>query len=183
MAYIEEKYGPKMAKLTPMRRAFVLNIMAQGDRNATRAAKDAGYSEVSPGSLRVQAHNLWHNEDIQEAIHEEATRRLKGLLPMAVNTIATIMENPQEGGAVRLKAAHGVMDRAGIHAVTEKISTPGDLAGNPDRVKRIMALAHALRGVPLEKFLSDHLTARPQPVITEATYVEMSTEGLEDLTL
>jgi hypothetical protein len=179
----DEKMGPKMAKLTPKMRGFVLAIMAQGDRNATQAAATAGYSAKSHGSLKGQAHMLWHDERIQEAIHEEAHKRLKGLLPMAVNVVASIMENTQEAGATRLKAATITMDRAGLHAVSEKINTDGGVADDPDRLNRIMALARGLN-MPLADFIGQRLAQRQlekQPVITEADYVETSIEGLEGL--
>jgi hypothetical protein len=133
---------------------------------------------ASYGSLKVQAHSLWHSEKIQEAIHEEAARRLKGMLPMAIETVASIMENPQESGAVRLKAATITMDRAGLHAVSEKINTDGGVAENPDRLKRIVEMARAL-GMPIEQLLGKRL-AIAQPVIT-ADFEELSTEGLEGL--
>lgn len=184
MGIHDEKMGPKMAKLTPLMRGFVLAIMAQGDRNATQAAATAGYATKSHGSLKVQAYQLWHDPRIQEAIHEEAQKRLKGLLPMAVNVVANIMENPQESGAVRLKAATITMDRAGLHAVSEKINTDGGVADDPDRLQRIMALARGLN-MPLADFIGQRLAQRQlekaQPVITEAEYVETSTVGLEDL--
>lgn len=178
MSVRDEKMGPKMAKLTPLMRGFVLAIMAQGDRNATQAAATAGYSQNSHGALKVQAHSLWHDPRIQEAIHEEAAKRLKGLLPMAVDVVASIMENPQESGAVRLKAATITMDRAGLHAVSEKINTD-NLGDNPDRLKRMMELARAL-GRPFAELVGQRI-ALAQPVITEAEYVEATMEGLEGL--
>ncbi len=175
----DEKMGPKMARLTPLQRGFVLAIMAQGDRNATQAAATAGYSTESHNSLKVQAYSLWHSEKIQDAIHEEAQKRLKGLLPMAVDVVASIMENPQESGAVRLKAATITMDRAGLHAVSEKINTDGGVADDPDRLKRIIEMARVL-GIPIEKLIGDRL-AKPQPVLTyDGDFTEVP-EGLEGL--
>jgi phage terminase small subunit len=167
-----------MAKLSDMRRNFVLALMNQGNRNATQAAADAGYSTNSYGSLKVQAHVLWHDEEIQEALHEEATRRLKGMLPVAVKVVGDILENAQEGGATRLKAAQVIMDRAGVHAVSERINREEPLESNPDQIKRIAALAQML-GLPVEQLLGARLKAIAPPV--EAEYVEMSTEGLEGL--
>lgn len=179
MSARDERMGPKMSKLTAKMRGFVLAIMAQGDRNATTAAATAGYATASYGSLKVQAHMLWHDERIQEAIHEEAQKRLKGLLPMAVNVVAGIMENTQAPEAVRLKAAMVTMDRAGLHAVSEKINTDGGVADDPDRMKRIIAMARVL-GIPIEQLVGQRL-ALAQPVITEAEYVEEHPTGLEGM--
>ncbi len=175
----DTKLGPAMAKLTVMQRNFVLAIMAQGDRNATRAAEAAGYSADNQNALRASASRLWHDEDIQAAIYEETVKRLKGLLPAAVQTIGDILENPQEAGATRLKAATTIMDRAGIHAVTEHVNTEVQIGSDPDRLKRIVSMANRL-GLPLDKLLGARLAALAPPV-TDTEFVEVSTEGLEGL--
>jgi phage terminase small subunit len=174
------KLGPKMNALVPMRRKFVQALMNQGTRNATQAAAAAGYSQESQGSLRVQAHDLMHDEAVQEAIQEEARRRITTMLPLALETVASIMENPQEGGATRLKAATTVMDRSGVHAVSERINREEPLERDPDQVKRIMALAQIL-GVPIEQLLGRRLS-HPTLMITDAVEEPMtSMEGLEGL--
>lgn len=170
--------GPKMNALVPKRRAFVQALMNQGTRNATQAAAAAGYPQTSNGSLRVMAYELMHDERVQEAIQEEAKRRICAMLPLAIETVAGIMENPQEGGAVRLKAATTVMDRSGVHAVSERIVTEAPLERDPDQVKRIMALAQVL-GLPVEQLLGSRLKQIEAP--TEAEFMEFSMEGLEGL--
>jgi phage terminase small subunit len=172
------RLGPKMNALPLMRRAFVSALMNQGTRNATEAAKTAGYSQNSYNSLKVHACNLMHDDAVQEAIQEEAKRRITAMLPLAIETVAGIMENPQEGGAVRLKAATVVMDRGGVHAVSERIVTEAPLERDPDQLKRIMGLAQVL-GVPVEQLLGARLKALP--TVSDAEYVETSMEGLEGL--
>lgn len=176
---LDSGLGPKMSRLSPQRQAFVLALMKQGDRNSTQAARTAGYSEKSPNSLQVQGYRLWHDEAIQEAIHEEASKRIKGMLPAAVAAVGEILENPQEGGATRLKAAQVIMDRAGIHAVTERINHNEPIETNPDQMKRIIALAQVV-GVPIERLLGQRLKQLAKPT-EEALYIEMSMDGLEGL--
>lgn len=172
------KLGPKMNALVPKRRAFVQALMNQGTRNASSAARAAGYSMDNDAALRVTASNLMHDDAVQEAIQEEAKRRICAMLPLAIETVAGIMENPQEGGATRLKAATTVMDRSGVHAVSERIVTEAPLERDPDQVKRIMALAQVL-GLPIEQLLGSRLST---PLITDAEEVPMnSMEGLEGL--
>jgi phage terminase small subunit len=170
------RLGPKMSALVPKRQAFVRALMNQGTRNASDAYRTAGYSQNSDLSVRVNASILMHDEAVQEAIQEEAKRRITAMLPLAIETVATIMENPQEGGATRLKAATVVMDRGGVHAVSERIVSEAPLERDPDQVKRIMALAQVL-GLPIEQLLGSRI-----PMITDAEEVPMtSMEGLEGL--
>ena len=173
------KTGPKMAKLTPLKQAFVNVIMERGNRNVTDAARAAGVVAKNEASLRSRAYQLWHDDDVQEAIEEEARRRIKGMLPAAVKVAGDILENPQEGGATRLKAAQVIMDRAGIHAVSERINHNEAIEANPDQMKRIIALAQ-IAGVPIERLLGQRLKQLAPPA-EEAMYVEMSNEGLEGL--
>jgi hypothetical protein len=174
----EGKLGPKMLKLNVRQRNFVLAVMAQGDRNVTAAAKAAGYASENYDALRVQASRLWHDERIQEAVSEEAYKRLKGLQPMAVETVAGIMENVQETGAVRLKAAEMLFDRTGFHAVTETINTSNELASDPDRIKRIASMLKALGGEGLaQQFMGRRLAViKPEPVAVDAEFEEPATE-------
>jgi phage terminase small subunit len=165
-----------MNALPEMRRQFVMALMNQGTRNATMAAKTAGYSPGNYEALKVSASRLMHDESVQEAIQEEAKRRITAMLPLAIETVATIMENPQEGGATRLKAAQVVMDRSGVHAVSERITREEPLERDPDQIKRIMALSQVL-GVPIEQLLGTRVKA----ITTDAEYTETSMVGLEGL--
>ncbi len=173
----EPKIGPKMARLSKRRQMFVRALFLQSTHNATAAARDAGYADTQ--YLRQQAHDLWNDDDIQAAIHEEAQRRFKGLAPSALNVIAEVMGNPQEGGATRVKAAQVIFDRSGLHAVSEKIVTEQPLEQNPDQLKRIAVLA-SLLGISAEKLLGNRLK-QIEPPAEEAMYTEFSTEGLEGL--
>ncbi len=175
------RLGPKMNALVPRRRAFVSALMNQGTRNATEAAKTAGYKQDNYQALKVTASELMHDDAVQEAIQEEAKRRITAMLPLAIETVASLMENPQESGAVRLKAGLSVMDRSGVHAVSERITREEPLERDPDQVKRIMALAQILN-LPVEQLLGARLAQHPTPMITDAVEVPMnSLEGLEGL--
>ena len=176
---INPKLGPKMNALVPKRRAFVLALMNQGTRNATSAAAAAGYSADSNESLRVYASKLMHDDAVQEAIQEEAKRRITAMLPLAVETVGNIMENPQESGATRLKAAQVVMDRSGVHGVSERINREEPLDRDPDKWKRIMALAQLL-GKPMEELVGNRLKALAVPA-EDAEYTEINMTGLEGL--
>ncbi len=173
----DPKIGPKMARLSQMRRDFVYALFRQSKHDATAACRDAGYKDTP--ALKVTAHTLWHDDEVQEAIHEEAQRQFKGMAPSALAVLAEVMANPQEGGATRVKAAQVIFDRSGLHSISERITTERPLEQNPDQLKRIAALAQLL-GYSTERLLGGRLKVldhQPQ----EAVYVEMSEEGLEGL--
>lgn len=181
----EGKFGPKMLALTDKQQRFVINLLTQGIRNYTEAAALAGYSNNGNGShggLKVTAHRLAHDDKINAAIEEEGRRRFKGMIPWAINLIEAVGDNQQSTGAERLKAAGMVLDRAGMHAVSERINTSGDsLIDDPDRLNRIQALARAL-GKPIEELIGQRMAARlGEPSVSEAVFEDISTEGLEDL--
>ncbi len=170
-----------MNALSLKRRGFVTALMNQGTRNACEAARAAGYKQDNNDALKSMACELMHDEGVQEAIQEEAKRRITAMLPLAIETVGQLMENPQESGAVRLKAATTVMDRGGVHAVSERITREEPLERDPDQVKRIMGLAQVL-GINVESLLGARLAQHPTPMITDAVEAPMnSMDGLEGL--
>lgn len=152
-----------MAALNERQQAFVLALFDINTRDATHAAEQAGYSTESRGSLKVQAHRLWHDARIQEAIDEVGKRQFKGMVPFAIKTLALVRDNPQASGAERTKAAQLILDRGGFHGVTEHKMVVEHIADDPDQMKRIAAMA-AMLGLPVEKLLGRRL-ALQAPVI------------------
>lgn len=157
-------YGPKMRSLhTNGHRRFVLALLAQTHRDYSKAYIEAGY-KAEGKSLNVCAARLAHDERIQEALQEEAGRRLKALLPLALHTVESIMENPQSKEADRVKVAFGVLDRSGLAAAVEHKITVG-LAGDTEMLARIKMLAER-NGIPIEQYIGASLakTIEHQPI-------------------
>lgn len=180
----EANFGPEMRKLTERQQRFVINLVMQAERDYSAAYRDAGYKSDNPNSVKSAAWILAHDERIGRAIEEESRRRFKGLVPWALSLIEDVGANLQSTGAERLKAAAMVLDRAGLHAVTERINTSGDAPLlDPDRLKRIENLARGL-GLPVDKLLGQRLASQIQPApvtVSDAEYTEVSAEGIEDL--
>src|SRR5579859_301554 len=161
-------YGPKMMALPNDRwRKFVLALMDQATRNYAAAYVAAGYSSNSKNAVHVEASKMSHDHRIQEAIQEEGARRMKALLPMALNVVEQIMTDPNNKDAA--KAAFGVMDRAGLAAATEHKITVG-LANDTEMLARIKMLAER-NGIPLSTLLGErvakvieHIPSEPVPV-------------------
>lgn len=132
------RMGPKMQALNPRQRAFVQAMLDLGMVNHTRCAMLAGYSTENPDGLRVTAHRLAHDERVQAAIHEEAGRRLRSGAIMAVSVLQNIAETP--GHKDQLKAALAVLDRSGLHAVSESRQTHEVVFDEKNAIQRVLEL-------------------------------------------
>ena len=168
----DHQFGPKMRALPERMQQFVLALVQQGNRNLADAAKSAGYSGSSRNYLRVQGCRLAHDERVKAAIQEEAHRQFDALLPMAIKTVASLMENLEVNPAVRLRAAISILDRAGLNNVTQEKVTRESIGDDPATIQEIRTLAERL-GIPLENLLGHRLAAKVQGSVTDAEYVEM----------
>jgi len=99
------------------------------------------------------------------------------LAPGAVETMAAIMEDEDASPSDRLKAATAIADRTGLHAVSEQKKTVEHNGDNPDQLKRIAALCHALGIDPA--MLLGHRLALQVPMI-DMTPVEKEPAQLDD---
>lgn len=74
--------GKKSAKgkrvLKPRQEAFIENLIANGGKNATDAARKAGVKGTE-GAIRVTAHRMLTNANIRAEIQERTRERLKGV--------------------------------------------------------------------------------------------------------
>ncbi len=141
----EGKLGPEMRRLTARQRVFVVALgMQRGRKDAPRAARIAGYSPGKPGSsqLRVQAHFLIHDAKVQAAIQEQARSKVNALTLQAVDLLEDTMRDANSARGDRLKAAAMVLDRGGLHALSEhKI----DVNVNDTRAEKLLRVATLAR--------------------------------------
>ena len=178
---LDYECGPAMLALNDRQRAFVTAMLDFGGRDNTKAARAAGYEDL-PGSstIRVTAHRLAHDPRIQEAIREEAEKRLKTGAIMAVNTLLDIADDATTEKKDRLKAIEMIMNRTGLHATSEqKVTvTRTDMTGDA-MIARITQLAKS-QGLDPQKLLG-HMA----PVEAEFVEVQQSEEfdenSIEDL--
>lgn len=115
----DAKLGPAMKALNTRQQAFVCAMIEMGGINHTRAALAAGYGNNNMDSASVQGHRLAHDDLILAAIHEESYRRLRSGAIMAVQTVLEVCNDRTAENKDRLKAAEMLMNRSGLHAVTE----------------------------------------------------------------
>jgi phage terminase small subunit len=111
----EPEYGPAMSALTEKQRRFVIAMLTIPGCSHSRAAREAGYSDVAEGA-KVRGHMAAHNPNVQAAMREEAGKRLNSLSVVAANVMMDIMLADDAAPKDRLKAAMAVLDRTGFAA-------------------------------------------------------------------
>lgn len=118
-----DQMGPKMRALWDDRVRKFAWIMAGGERDATSAARKAGYADKGGRSsgVRVQAHSLMHNQRVIDAIQEASRIELYGLAPVAVRAAKAILADPEHPGHARM--IETVLDRTGHFAETKHTMT------------------------------------------------------------
>jgi phage terminase small subunit len=173
-----------MKACTPRQRAFVEAMLVTGGNNHKLCAMMAGYTG-NDNTLRVTAHRLAHDSNVLAAIREEGDRRIRASVVMATSRLVSIAENSTDE-KVALKAIDMVLNRSGLHALTEhKVSIERPTDGVEIK-QRIVALAKEL-GLDPAKLLGHNaqMSALPAPEegeTVEAEFIEITgREGLEDL--
>lgn len=152
----DAKLGPAMRNLNQRQQAFVVAMIEMGGINYTRAALAAGYGNGNLESAAVQGNRLAHDEMVLAAIHEEAHRRLRSGAIMAVQTLLEIAGNPQAENKDRLKAVEMMLNRSGLHAVTEhNVKVEHRDITDEGMIKRIKLLAEK-QGLDPVQLLGSH---------------------------
>lgn len=174
---LEGDLGPAMTALNERQRIFVVALVEYAG-NATQAARSAGYADNGNGSIQVQAHRLAHDEKVQAALLEETRKRLKVATVTAAEYLVKCVGNPQLDDKERLKAAGMILDRGGMHALTEhKVS----VTHTETRAEKIAALKDlaALMGKDPRELLGNliDVTAKEMGVVD----VVPKDSGVEDL--
>ena len=151
---LDYECGPAMKRLNERQRAFVTYMLDFGGRNNTRAALAAGYGGTSD-SVRVHAHRLAHDPNIQAAIKEEGEKRLNSSSIMAVNILLDIADDPGTENKDKLKAVEMILNRTGLHAKTEhKVAVTHTDETSAEMIKRIEVMASGL-GIDPKKLLGN----------------------------
>jgi hypothetical protein len=111
----DHEYGPAMAALTEKQRAFVMALIEFPGITQHEAARRAGYQN-SEGGMRVQGHYCAHHPGVQEAMREEAGKRLNSASLMAANVLLGLLTDEGVEPKDRIKAAGMLLDRSGFGA-------------------------------------------------------------------
>lgn len=146
----DAKFGPAMTVLTNKQKLFVLACLDFGcNVNHSRAAMLAGY-QGGPDVTKVKGHYLAHDPKIQAAFLEEAGKRLQaGTIAATALLIETMADKSQETKD-RLKAAQMVLDRGGLHAMSEHKVVVNHTDDRASKLLRLAELARAAGQDPRE---------------------------------
>lgn len=131
--------------------------------NATQAAKSAGYSRNTPGSI---GHQLMARSYICKRIRELQRQFVDTELGQsALDTVSELMKNPKTPPAVRLGAARTALAAAGLDKPTEaKLLEDKDISDMDLNelnefikagAKRLHALRNPIEGVKVDKDIID----------------------------
>ncbi|HVM77628.1 MAG TPA: hypothetical protein VMU06_01325 [Stellaceae bacterium] len=132
-----------MLALTPPRRAFVRAKVLFGVNNK-KAAEMAGYSPASSHALENRGYQLAHDPLIQEALREESVKMMRSEGIRSLHTLINLRDDASVAPRERLRAAVEIMNRCGLHAVTEAHVSVEHRMTDVQKDRRILALAAEL---------------------------------------
>jgi hypothetical protein len=171
-AKVKPKLGPAMEALSPMQRKFVRALYDNPALDGTSALRMAGY-RYGPASAGRQSHRWRHDEKVLAAITEYGRNEYQAKLPLAVGVVGDILKDPKSRD--RLRAVHGVLDRAGLGPTRETHVTVTHQFDRADLLGKIASLLErntptlapaGQNGGDAAKLAAAHL-----PVITDGSKV------------
>lgn len=185
----EGEWGPAFAALPSDRqRLFVIALVNQGGKNASRAYLEAGYTVANRNVADVGAHRLSHDAAVQAAIREQSFKRMGAAGLAATSLLVDIITADEQSGVKishKLKAASMIMNRTGLHETTEHVVTTERKLNDHEKVEKIIATAKALGLDPKTLLGQAGIVLDPVKTIdvtpnTPAEHIDGSA-GLEDL--
>ena len=152
-----------MLALSPARRRFAIAAVMYPLAKDWQIAKAAGYADRSHGSLRVQAHQLFHDEGVLAAIKECADKEIRGSAMLGIATMKKIVRNDLHKD--QLKAAQTLVGLAGF-TIDQNINVKQTVTDESGQalLGEIRRLAEKL-GVPLTRLLG--------PPVVDAEFTEV----------
>lgn len=161
----EMEYGPAMRALNDMQRRFVMAMVECPGISQAEAARAAGYSDVKEGA-KVRGHYCAHNPKVQDAIREEAGKRLHSASLIAANVVVAMLTDDDVPAKEKLKAAGMLLDRTGFAAV-QKIDVTRKDESAPAVLDQIKRLAERL-SLPVQQLLN-----KPAAPVVDAEFSEV----------
>jgi hypothetical protein len=155
----ERGLGPAMRVLSPARRRFAMAAVMFPFAKDWQIAKAAGYSDRSHGSLRVRAHENFHDEKVLAAIRECADREVRGGAMLGVATIKKIVRRDDHRDQFKAAVWLAAMNDFAVAQNINVKQTIKDESGTAI-LSEIKALA-AKHGIPLPVLLGQ----RAAPVV------------------
>lgn len=132
--------GPAMSALDSSRQRFVRAFIMQGGKNATAAARTAGFGTGSVNSIQVAASRLMHEDRVLAGLREETLKMMGGdVVEVARRVTKIALSSKQENTA--LKASTMIFDRVGMQAVTEhRVTVQDDRRSREELLREFVGL-------------------------------------------
>lgn len=139
MDFAEAELGPKMQSCSAQERRFVWAYLQNGGKDATAAAREAGYKDAGSqsSSIRVRAHALMHRERVIAALDEVGRKAFRGLLVPAVAAMESLIDDPTHPDHAR--TVHSALSRLGL---AERNSVDVNVSGSVTVSHTDEAIAH-----------------------------------------
>jgi hypothetical protein len=164
-------FGPAMTALTPKRRAFVMALNNAGGKNATEAARAAGFKDTE--FLRTSAYMLLHDPRIQAAIVEDTRARFSGQAGELNEQLTRISQTPgpQQLNAIKMMFHHiGLQEKQVVehnHTITLTLA---------QKIEKV----NQLRAAQGKELIALPATTVTEPLVTDAEFTEIEDEPVED---
>jgi phage terminase small subunit len=167
-------YGPAMNALTERQRLFVLALIDNPQAARHHAARAAGFSAVSEGSLRVCAHRLMHDDRVLAALSEETGKRFRSASLLASDFLVRMLMDEEVPMKERAKVAIAISDRGGFGAAqTINVNkTTTDRTGKAI-MERIASLSQKLGVDPGKLLAGPEPSKLSSPPVVDAEFSEV----------
>ena len=144
------EYGPCMRVLhLRWQRAVLMLFVAKG--NQTKAIELAGY-EGKPDVLKVTASRIYNQDSVRAAIAEQMRSRIDISEPEVFEIVASIMRDPKEKAADRLRASAMIWDRSNPVMTKHEIVVSHQMTDEERDIRHWLALKKI--GAPQDAFLA-----------------------------
>lgn len=165
----DAQWGPEMQALKPNLRAFVLARVVFG-LNGPDAVVAAGSPSDSRGGQRVIASRWQALPEVAAAMRAEMSTRMLDSAPKMLKIVEGLARDKTIKPETRLKAASGLLDRAGM-AAAQRIEVAHDHVLHVELTnEQLQADLERMLGRPLS---AEALAALPAPIDAEFEPVEV----------
>ena len=165
-----DQMGPAMKRLNPQQQRFVCALAVFGG-NRSEAYRWAGYKVTNDNSTAACSSRLHAQEEIKDAIREEAIRRLDTAPLLAISTMIRLAGGTDD--KLALKASEMILDRTGFHGMTEHKVTIEDKRTTKELMEFIMQAA------PRHGLDANKILGLPAPKIVDAEFEEVGYAGVD----
>jgi hypothetical protein len=155
-----------MSVLTPMQRSFIETLFDHPELSRAQCIRQAGYRGNGEANRKMGA-RMMRNPLVLDGIRETAETTLRGKLPKTLHALDNIIGDPNHRG--HQKTLLAVLDRTGMHAVSETHTTVTHTIDRGDLLTKLAAL--------MDKH---HLLSLPTPTVKDGDTIQQEAVDLSE---